>query len=76
MPPPLLLRPQEADPLIAGAIRYGALLENVVFGEEGRQVDFDSAGITENTRAAYPIEHIGALCGLCGVGEGRCCGGV
>jgi phosphoenolpyruvate carboxykinase (ATP) len=30
----------------------------VALDEEGRQVDFDDARITENTRGAYPIEYI------------------
>lgn len=34
------------------------MLENVVFDENSRHVDFDSNAVTENTRASYPIEHI------------------
>ena len=46
------------EPEIHAAIRFGTVLENVVYDEETREVDFDSAAITENTRAAYPIEYI------------------
>ncbi len=48
----------EREPEIFGAIRYGSVLENVMFDEETRQVDYDDVSITQNTRAAYPIEYI------------------
>jgi phosphoenolpyruvate carboxykinase (ATP) len=46
------------EPQIYRAIRFGAVLENVVFDPETRVPDFDDRSITENTRACYPIEHI------------------
>ena len=46
------------EPEIYDAIRFGTVLENVVYNEESRAVDYDSATITENTRASYPIEYI------------------
>ena len=49
---------EENEPQIWRAIRYGAVLENVVFDPLTRQPDFDSAAITENTRAAYPLSYI------------------
>jgi len=48
----------DKEPEIYQAIRFGAVLENVVYDELTREVDFDSGAITENTRAAYPLEHI------------------
>jgi phosphoenolpyruvate carboxykinase (ATP) len=36
---------------------FGTVLENVVL-DENRRPDFDSAEITENTRACYPLEYI------------------
>jgi phosphoenolpyruvate carboxykinase (ATP) len=48
----------EKEPEIYKAIRFGTVLENVVFDEETRTVDYDSAILTENTRASYPIEYI------------------
>src|SRR3984885_1705817 len=47
----------ESEPDIFQALRYGAVLENVVL-EEDRHVDFAATKITENTRGAYPIEFI------------------
>src|SRR6266480_7135741 len=49
---------RDKEPEIYDAIRFGTVLENVVYDEETRAVDFSSAAITENTRAAYPIEFI------------------
>ncbi|NOT02320.1 MAG: phosphoenolpyruvate carboxykinase (ATP) [Phycisphaerales bacterium] len=48
---------REFEPQIYQAIRRGAVVENVVMDEAGR-VDFESAAITENTRAAYPLSFI------------------
>jgi phosphoenolpyruvate carboxykinase (ATP) len=48
----------EKEPEIYKAIRFGTVLENVVYDEATRAVDFQSSAITENTRAAYPIEYI------------------
>src|SRR6187455_3107599 len=47
----------ENEPDIFQALRFGAVLENVVLDED-RAVDFTNTGITENTRGAYPIEFI------------------
>lgn len=49
---------REAEPQIWNALRFGSILENVVLDPQTRQPDFDDASITENTRAAYPLEHI------------------
>ena len=48
----------DREPEIYQAIRFGTVLENVVYDSATREVDFESSAITENTRAAYPIEHI------------------
>jgi phosphoenolpyruvate carboxykinase (ATP) len=47
----------ETEPDIFQALRFGAVLENVVL-EEDRSVDFTDTSITENTRGAYPIHFI------------------
>ncbi len=49
---------KESEPEIYEAIRYGAVLENVVFDETTHEVNYDDASITENTRVAYPIDFI------------------
>lgn len=49
---------KENEPDIYNAIKFGTVLENIVFDEETRVVDYDNNSITENTRASYPIEHI------------------
>jgi phosphoenolpyruvate carboxykinase (ATP) len=47
----------ESEPDIFQAIRFGAVLENVVLDED-RMVDYSDVSITQNTRGAYPIEFI------------------
>src|SRR6201982_3421872 len=47
----------ETEPDIFQALRFGAVLENVVL-EDDRSVDFTDTSITENTRGAYPIHFI------------------
>lgn len=49
---------REAEPQIYDAIRFGSVLENVVFDPERRRPDYASAAITENTRATYPVDFI------------------
>ena len=48
----------EQEPEIFRAIRFGTVLENVVCDEESRRVDYADGTVTENTRAAYPIDYI------------------
>ena len=49
----------EAEPQIYGTTRrFGTVLENVVIDPDTRALDLDSAALTENTRAAYPIRFI------------------
>jgi phosphoenolpyruvate carboxykinase (ATP) len=49
---------REAEPQIFDALRFGSVLENVVYDEAKHHVDFSNTSITENTRGAYPIEYI------------------
>jgi len=48
----------EKEPEIFNAIRFGSVLENVVFDPNSRVVDYDDSTLTENTRCAYPIDFI------------------
>ncbi|MEM6892624.1 MAG: phosphoenolpyruvate carboxykinase (ATP) [Bacteroidota bacterium] len=48
---------QEKEPEIYGAIKSGAILENVIM-DDGGNVDFADTSITQNTRVSYPIYHI------------------
>ena len=50
---------QEAEPQIyACARRFGTILENVVFDPRSRRLDLSDEKVTENTRAAYPLDYI------------------
>jgi len=49
---------KDDEPDIYNAIRHGALLENVVFNPNSREIDFSNGSKTENTRVSYPLFHI------------------
>ncbi|WP_034040355.1 phosphoenolpyruvate carboxykinase (ATP) [Wocania ichthyoenteri] len=48
---------EEKEPDIFRAIKPGAILENIVFKENG-EPDYMDSSITQNTRVSYPIHHI------------------
>ena len=48
---------ESSEPEIFGAIKKGAILENVVADENGL-VDYTDRSKTENTRVSYPLNHI------------------
>lgn len=58
---------REREKEIYDAIRFGTVLENVIL-DENKNADYDDESITENTRAAYPINYIDNA-ELSGVGE-------
>lgn len=49
---------QQNEPIIWDAIRFGALVENVVVDETTRIADYRNVSKTENTRCAYPLSHV------------------
>ncbi|WP_296386651.1 phosphoenolpyruvate carboxykinase (ATP) [Winogradskyella sp.] len=48
---------EEKEPEIFRAIKPGAILENVVFKDNG-EIDYMDSSITQNTRVSYPIYNI------------------
>ncbi|MDP9372916.1 MAG: phosphoenolpyruvate carboxykinase (ATP) [Chloroflexota bacterium] len=52
---------QKYEPLIWGAMRFGAVMENVVLDPATREPDYNDASLTENTRGAYPLDYVGGV---------------
>ena len=46
------------EPDIYHAIRFGALVENVIIDPETRKPDYSDKSLTENTRVGYPVDYI------------------
>ena len=49
---------QEHEPQIYNAIKFGAIVENVIINPKTCEPDYSDESLTENTRAAYPVEYI------------------
>mgnify|MGYP000110656491 CR=1 FL=1 len=49
---------QEKEPQIYDAIKFGAILENIGFEDDGVTPNYEDKEKTENTRVSYPIHHI------------------
>ena len=58
---------EEIEPEIYRAIRFGALVENVIVDPETRRPDYADSSLTENTRVGYPVDYIpnAAIPGVC-----------
>ncbi len=48
---------QKNEPVICDAIRFGAIVENVVHNDR-REPDYTDTSLTENGRCSYPLEHV------------------
>src|SRR5215213_3706994 len=49
---------KDNEPEIWKAIRFGAVMENVIIDNDTREPNFDNGSLTENTRVVYPINFI------------------
>lgn len=50
---------EEKEPEIYNALKFGSVLENVMFYDDhNRVVNYHDISLTENTRASYPLEFI------------------
>ncbi len=49
---------REQEPDIWDALKFGSVLENVVYEPKARVVDYKDVTITQNTRGSYPIDDI------------------
>jgi len=48
-----------AEPEIyATTQKFGTVIENMVFDEETKEIDFEDSSLTANTRCAYPLNYI------------------
>ena len=60
---------QKNEPVIWDAIRFGAIVENVVIDEKTKVADYCDTSISENGRCSYPLEHVEKRCEANQAGE-------
>jgi phosphoenolpyruvate carboxykinase (ATP) len=62
---------QKNEPVIWDAIRFGAIIENVVL-DKARRPDYRDTSLTENGRCCYPLEHVEKRTETNAGGEPKC----
>ena len=62
---------QKNEPIIWDAIRFGAIVENVVLDDK-RRADYNDTSLTENGRCCYPLEHVAKRVPQNNGGEPKC----
>lgn len=62
---------QKNEPVIWDAIRFGAIIENVVL-DDARHADYCDTSLTENGRCCYPLEHVEKRTQTNSGGEPKC----
>jgi len=62
---------QKNEPVIWDAIRFGAIIENVVLDDK-RHADYSDTSLTENGRCCYPLEHVEKRTETNSGGEPKC----
>ena len=62
---------QKNEPVIWDAIRFGAIVENVVV-DDSRLADYCDTSLTENGRCCYPLEHVEKRTDTNSGGEPKC----
>ncbi len=49
---------EESEPEIYRAIKFGAVMENVIVDPKTGKPDYSDSSLTQNTRVAYPLDYI------------------
>lgn len=52
------LNPEAEPEIYATTTKFGTVIENMVFDDETKELDFDDDSLTANMRCAYPLEYI------------------
>jgi len=63
---------KENEPIIWDAIRFGAIVENVVVNPETRLSNYNDISLSENGRCSYALEHVEKRSATNSGGEPKC----